>query len=92
MKRARLFLQTVLSLALVVSAGAAEPRPEALAHFTGPELQGGAKDLFGSSFDGEQVNYVYALPTGAHATMKVKFPLKSRARRTAVLASEGARR
>ena len=51
--------------------------PAALAHFSGAEFQGGAKDLFGSDSDGEQVNYVYALPTGAHATMKVTFPLKS---------------
>ena len=58
----------MLSLTLVLAAGAAEPRPEALAHFTGAEFQGGAKDLFGSNIDGEQVNYVYALPTGAHAT------------------------
>ena len=67
----------MLSLTLVLAAGAAEPRPEALAHFTGAEFQGGAKDLFGSNINGEQVNYVYALPTGAHATMKVSFPLKT---------------
>ena len=66
-----------MQLAIGLAAAAAEPRPEALAHFTGAEFQGGAKDLFGSNIDGEQVNYVYALPTGAHATMKVSFALKS---------------
>ncbi len=72
-----LLLNATLLLMLVPPQGAAETRPEALADFTGAEFQGGAKDLFGSSFDGEQVNYVYARPTGAHATMKAVFPLKT---------------
>jgi hypothetical protein len=77
MKLPILFLPSILSLTLALVAGASAPTPEALVHFTGAEFQGGAKDLFGSTFDGEQVNYVYALPTGAHATMKLTFPLKS---------------
>ena len=69
-------LNTVLGLALTLSATASAATPEALASFTGPEFQDGAKDLFGSSFDGEQVNYVYAQPTGSHASMKATFTLE----------------
>jgi hypothetical protein len=54
---------------------AADTKPAALAHVAGPDFQGGGKDLFGSSFDGEQVNCVYAAPTGRHLTMQVKFNL-----------------
>ena len=77
MKHSTTYLNTLLWLTLAVSAAGSQPTPEALASFTGAEFRGGAKDLFGSNFDGEQVNYVYALPTGAHATMEVTFPLKS---------------
>src|ERR1039458_9708100 len=75
--RQRLIL-LIMQLAIGLAAAAAEPRPDALVHFTGADFQGGAKDLFGSNIDGEQVNYVYALPTGAHATMKVTFRSEER--------------
>jgi hypothetical protein len=73
-KKARLLI--LLSLAAILPLRAEEKIPAALAHFSGAEFQGGAKDLFGSDSDGEQVNYVYALPTG-RATMQVTFRLKS---------------
>jgi hypothetical protein len=63
--------------ATAIALNAADTKPAALAHFAGPDFQGGAKDLYGSSFDGEQVNYVYAAPTGKHSTMQVKFSLKA---------------
>ncbi len=60
--------------AIVIAASAAtDQATSALAHFSGPDFAGGAKDLFGSSFDGEQVNYIYAAPTGEHSTMRVGF-------------------
>lgn len=58
-----------LALPVMASAGAGA----AVANFVGSEFQGGAKDLFGSTMDGEQVNYVYAQPTGKHAKMQVRF-------------------
>jgi hypothetical protein len=45
----------------------------ALAAFAGSELEGGAKDVVGTSFLGEEVNTVYAAATGAQSTMRVKF-------------------
>jgi hypothetical protein len=71
------FLNSVLGLTLVLSAAASEPKPEALASFTGAEFQGGAKDLYGTAYDGEQVNTVYAEPTGPHSTMELRFPVRS---------------
>jgi len=58
------------------SLSAGEPRPQALAAFTGSEFLGGAKDLFGAVMDGEPVNYVYAQPTGGRSRMQVKFTVK----------------
>lgn len=76
MKLTRHALLGGLSLALVASAWAAEEKSPALANFAGAEFSGGAKDRFGSAIDGEQVNYVYARPTGPLATMQVKFAVK----------------
>lgn len=66
-------LLMVCGLALPAAAGEGAP---ALAHFTGSEFHGGAKDLYGSAIDGEQVNYVYAQPTGKRSTMKVTFAVQ----------------
>ena len=49
--------------------------PAAVAHMTGEDFAGGAKDVFGATREGEQVNYVYARPTGRHATMRATFTL-----------------
>ncbi|HEX4122284.1 MAG TPA: beta-N-acetylglucosaminidase domain-containing protein [Verrucomicrobiae bacterium] len=70
------YLLILLSLTAILPLRAEEQIPAALAHFTGADFQGGAKDLFGSDFDGNQVNEIYAMPTGAHATMEVTFPLQ----------------
>jgi len=67
-------------VALLAAAAPARPADranEAVASFKGSEFEGGAKDLFGSSFDGEQVNYVYAASTGKHSVMQVGFALAS---------------
>jgi hypothetical protein len=65
------------SLALPFCGRPAERSAVALAAYTGADFGGGAKDLFGTAYSGEQVNTVYALSTGTHATMQLKFPLKS---------------
>ena len=69
-------LHTLLWLTLVLSAAAADATPEPLAHFAGADFQGGAKDLYGTAYEGEQVNTVYAEPTGPHSAMQLKFPVK----------------
>ncbi len=43
---------------------------------SGPEFTGGAKDHVGSSFFEEQVNLVYAQPTGASASMQATLELE----------------
>lgn len=48
---------------------------QALAVFQGPEFQGGAKDLVGTSFGGEEVNTIYAQATGPRSQMQVKFKI-----------------
>src|ERR1035437_2780636 len=70
------YLLILLSLAAILPLRAVEKIPAALAHFTGAEFQGGAKDLYGTTSDGEQVNTVYAEPTGPHSAMQLKFPVK----------------
>ncbi len=72
----RLLLFVLALVAMAPPRAAARP-PGALASYKGSEFEGGAKDLFGSDFDGEQVNYVYAEPTGKHSKMQVKFILKA---------------
>jgi hypothetical protein len=51
---------------------AESPRP-AVAVFAGPEFEGGAKDAIGTSFAGQEVNTIYARPTGGRSSMHVKF-------------------
>lgn len=75
MRQRQSLLIALAFLGSAASAGGADKAAEALAHFAGAEFSGGAKDLFGSLIDGEQVNYVYAQPTGAHSRMQIKFSL-----------------
>ena len=63
----------LLALTFPLAAHAADAKPDALAHGKGADFTGGAKDLYGSTVDGEEVNYVYAQPTGVHASMQMKF-------------------
>ena len=77
MKIMRTMLPYALALAAMLPIQGTAKAPEAVAYFKGSEFQGGAKDLFGADYDGEQVNYVYAEPTGKHAKMQVKFNLKA---------------
>ena len=49
----------------------------AVAVGTGADFSGGAKDVFGTASEGEQVNTVYAETTGRHATMQLKFVLRT---------------
>lgn len=76
MRIATACLNTILWLTLALSAAASEAKPEALASFTGAEFKGGAKDLYGTASDGEQVNTVYAEPTGPHSVMQLELPVK----------------
>jgi hypothetical protein len=56
---------------LLASATLAATSPPALLHLLGTDFQGGADKTFGTRFDGRTgVNYVYAIPTGALATMQ----------------------
>jgi hypothetical protein len=50
--------------------------PSAVALFNGAQFQGGAKDLYGSDHDGENVNYIYALPTKSHSVMETTFQVE----------------
>ncbi len=70
-------LLVCLFLGLILAAGDSARAADALAHFTGSEFEGGAKDLFGTAYDGEQVNTVYAEATGPHSRMQVAFVLKA---------------
>ncbi|HWQ93123.1 MAG TPA: beta-N-acetylglucosaminidase domain-containing protein [Clostridia bacterium] len=56
---------------------AAEKPRAALASFTGPEFEGGAKDLFGTSFAGQEVNTIYSLQTGPRSSMRAKFTVQT---------------
>jgi hypothetical protein len=44
---------------------------------SGADFQGGAKDLYGTSFDGEEVNTIYAAPTGSRSRMHADFELRA---------------
>ncbi len=69
-----------LWLALALSAAslsAAEAPGTALAIFTGTELEGGARDVVGASFAGEEANTIYALPTGPRSVMRAQFLLQT---------------
>ena len=66
---------TMIVSVLATSLSAADRTTEALARFAGDELAGGAKDLYGATMDGEQVNYVYAQANGPRSTMQAKFTL-----------------
>jgi beta-N-acetylglucosaminidase len=67
----------LLSLAFVPAVRSAGNAQESvpLAQFTGPEFRGGGKDLAGTAFDGEQVNTLYAEPSGPRSTMQVSFSI-----------------
>ncbi len=47
----------------------------ALVQFTGADFRGGAKDVYGTDVEGEQVNCAYAQATGKSATMQVAFKI-----------------
>ncbi|MCO5052840.1 MAG: protein O-GlcNAcase [Verrucomicrobiae bacterium] len=47
----------------------------AVVSFAGPQFEGGAKDLVGTSFHGEEVNTIYAQSTGPRSRMQIKFNL-----------------
>jgi hypothetical protein len=47
-----------------------------LAGGSGADFDGGAKDLYGTLFDGELVNTIYAQPTGSRSRMSQKFSLR----------------
>jgi hypothetical protein len=72
----RLGVHIAIALLTGVPALAEERPQEAIAHFAGSDFAGGANDLYGSVFDGQQVNYVYAEPTGSRSVMQVKFSLE----------------
>jgi hypothetical protein len=64
-------------LAVIVTVAQAAEPVKPLVNLRGDQFVGGAKDRFGSSYLGEDhVNYVYAKPTGAAATMRASFELK----------------
>ncbi len=66
---------TAVAIWLTPLTRAANPPGSALAWFRGPEFEGGAKDLVGTSFHGEAVNTIYAQSTEARSRMWVKFKL-----------------
>jgi hypothetical protein len=68
-------LLLTVALSAASAAGAANTPPAVLLHFVGAEFSGGAKDRFGSAYDGEQVNTIYAAPTKPRCTMQVQFVL-----------------
>src|SRR5204863_8597950 len=47
-----------------------------LVRLAGADFAGGAKDRYGALYDGEAVNYVYARPTGALASMSAAFRIE----------------
>ena len=68
----------VLALTIGISMLSAAERPRAaVASFAGPEFEGGAKDLVGTSFDGQEVNTIYSLQTGPRSSMLAKFTVQS---------------
>jgi hypothetical protein len=68
----------VLALTIGISMLAAAERPRAaVASFAGPEFEGGAKDLVGTSFDGQEVNTIYSLQTGPRSGMRAKFTVQT---------------
>lgn len=71
---ARRLVGAVLLL-VTATATAADPP---LARWRGTDLAGGAASRFGSTHHGEAgVNYVYAAPTGEHASMRAEFELSA---------------
>jgi hypothetical protein len=67
-------LGLIACLAMITPAYAAAP-DQALVELAGADFAGGAREHFGAAKLGEQVNYVYAQPTGA-AVMRAGFELK----------------
>jgi hypothetical protein len=63
-------------LALSLPASAAQAPALALAWVSGADFAGGAKDLYGTAYAGEQVNTVYAEPTGRHSRMQWSFTVQ----------------
>src|ERR1039458_5780172 len=70
-------LQILLSVRIVLGDNPATPLPVALAHFTGAEFSGGAKDMYGTSEGIEMINTIYSQAAGPRATMELKFTLSS---------------
>ena len=70
-------LQILLFAGIVLGDNAAAPLPVALAHFTGAEFNGGAKDVYGTSEGIEMINTIYSQAAGPRATMELKFTLSS---------------
>lgn len=56
---------------------AAHSSTAALAVISGPEFEGGAKDLVGTSFAGEEVNTIYSQQNGARSSMRAKFNVQT---------------
>jgi hypothetical protein len=77
MKMKHLLILLLSSLAAIPTTYSSESIPAPLAQFSGAEFQGGAKDLYGTAFDGEQVNTIYAEPTSPRSTMQVTFSIKN---------------
>jgi hypothetical protein len=69
------FLGFQLLMSSLPTSAAPAPRP-AVAWVSGADLAGGAKDLFGTAYGGEQVNTVYAEPTGGRSRMQWNFTLR----------------
>lgn len=65
------------SLTAFIPIWAAAQTTTALAQLTGGDFTGGAKDIYGSDVEGEQVNCVYAQSTGVSGVMQASFKLKS---------------
>ncbi len=68
----------MVALATLMPASSAGEKPQAaLATFAGPEFDGGAKDLVGTTFAGHEVNTIYSLQAGPRSRMSVGFAPRS---------------
>ena len=75
-KRMPIALASIVLLASDVPVPARAVERQPLAYLHGTDFIGGASSDFGTSYYGqERVNFVYAQPTGSHATMRAEFTL-----------------
>jgi hypothetical protein len=63
---------SAIAVGMIAASASARPQP-ALVMIPGPEFEGGAKDLVGTSFGGREVNTIYSLANGARSSMQAKF-------------------